>query len=262
MFILAEVAKGSALAEHKTNHATFRRIRRLEFGVVSRLSFESLTFFGAVAVLVGAAFNIGLLAEFGLSFISLLAVDELVMTSFGLLIFLVPFYTLALALLSQLYLVRNISRVLAQRGSSQRLVHARRRSVVVALLELGLVIALVSTFAMYRSASIGAAKLATLLLLLTVSVVVLAFVGTGNERSRLWLAGLQLAAMCVASAYFGATVASVRQNRISEIVLEGTAVKGGIVLMSKSGVFVRTVPEAGLRKSVFIPASSIRRVID
>jgi hypothetical protein len=169
---------------------------------------------------------------------------------------------LALALLSQLYLVRNISRVIAVRGRIPRLARARNRSLLFALLEFGLIAGLISAFLFYRHVDIGLSRLAVLIVILAASVVVLAYIGTGNDRSRIWLAGLQLATMCAASTYFGVIVAGVRQNRVMEVVLESTSIRGGIVLMSKSGVFLRTTPEAGIRRSVFIPASSIKRIAD
>jgi len=263
LFMLGKKAgRESAVAGKFTARASHRRIRRLEIGVASRLSFQSLTFFGAIAVLLGATFNIGLLAEFGLSFISLLAVDELVMTSFGLLVFLVPFYALALALLSQSYLVRNINRVLARRGANPRLRRVRNRALALAVLEIALIAGLIAIFAFYRGNSIGFAHVTTLIGILATSVVVLAYLGTGDDRSRIWLAGLQLATMCLASTYFGTIVASVRQMRSSEVVLEATTLKGGIVLMSKAGVFLRIQTDTGARRSVFIPASAVRRIID
>ncbi len=45
-------------------------------------------------------------------------------------------------------------------------------------------------------------------------------------------------------------------------MLEATTLKGGIVLMSKAGVFLRIQTDTGARRSVFIPASAVRRIID
>lgn len=245
----------------KPTAASLRRIRHLDYDIIRRIGLESLTFMGVMAALVGIAFNVGLFARFGFSFISLLTFEDMVMTAFGLIVLLTMFYALALAFVSQIYFVYELAIVMRRRPSAgfgqTLLVNA-----VVLLALAALVIALVTVFALYRRNAISAGQLTGIITGLLMTVMTTAFLTVSKKRLRIILAGAHLLVLCMTSAFFGATVANIRIARASVVTLETGPVTAGIVLLSKAGLFIvpHDGPDAG--SSVFLPHSQVRKIRD
>lgn len=241
--------------------ADLRRIRHLDYDIVRKIGVESLTFMGVMAALVGIAFNVGLFARFGFTFISLLTFEDMVMTAFGLIILLTMFYALALACVSQTYFVYELFIVVRRRR------HAGFGRVLAlnALLLTGLIAAavlLIFVFVVYRRNAITSVQLAGILTGLALTVATTAFVTVSKKRLQVLLGGAHLMILCLTSAYFGITVANIRIARPSLVTLDTGPMTAGIVLISKAGLFI--VPHEGpnVGRSVFIASGQIKQIRD
>lgn len=241
--------------------ADLRRIRHLDYEIVRKIGLESLTFMGVMAVLVGIAFNVGLFARFGFTFISLLAFEDMVMTAFSLIILLTMFYALALAFLSQAYFVYELALVVRRRptaGFCRTLVF----NGVVLFALLAAIIGLIALFTLYRRNAVTGVQLAGVIAGLLLTVLTTAFVTVSKRRLQMMLAGAHLMVLCLTSAFFGNTVAHVRIARPSQVTLDSGTVTAGIVLVSKAGLFMvpHEGPSAG--RSVFVAISQVKQIRD
>ena len=229
----------------RQNRVRLRRIRHMDYDLVRNVSFQSLSFFGTIALLVAVAFNMGMFARFGMLFISTLNPRDMVMTAFVVIAFLAIFYGAALAFVSQATLAYEIFTVIRRRRPPKMMRHflvATGVSVVIAVLLVGFFY----RFATYRGLSVEPALLALLAASLVVLVLSSAFVTAARRRSAIALGALHLASLAFTSVLFGTIVAEIRERLPSTIVFnDGREVVAGVVLVTTDAVFFRLPKESG-----------------
>lgn len=244
----------------RQNRVRLRRIRHMDYDLVRNVSFQSISFFGTIALLVAVAFNMGMFARFGMLFISILNPRDMVMTAFVVIAFLSIFYGAALALVSQGTLAYEILTVLRRRRPPGMLRHflvAAGASAVIALLLAGFFY----RFATYRGMTAPAWTLAVLAVSMIVLVLSSAFITAASRRTVIGLGALHVAALAFTSVVFGNIVTVMRENFPSTLVFSnGQEVAAGIVLVTSDGVFYRVRQEDGHFTSHFARMMAIANI--
>lgn len=229
----------------RQNRVRLRRIRHMDYDLVRNVSFQSISFFGTIALLVAVAFNMGMFTRFGMLFISVLNPRDMVMTAFVVIAFLSIFYGAALALVSQATLAYEILAVLRRRrprGMMRHFLVAAGATVLIALLITGFFY----RFATYRGMTVPPWMLIVLALSLLVLVLSSAFITAASRRTVIGLGALHVAALAFTSVVFGNIVTVMRENFPSTIVFNnGSEVVAGVVLVTGDGVFYRVRQEDG-----------------
>jgi hypothetical protein len=229
----------------RENRVRLRRIRHMDYDLVRNVSFQSLSFFGTIALLVAVAFNLGMFTRFGMLFISVLNPRDLVMTAFVVIAFLSIFYGASLAFVSQATLAYEILMVLRRRrpkGMMRHFLVAAGASLVIAVLLGGFFF----RFATYRGISVPPALLAVLSLSLIVLVLSSAFITAASRRTVIALGALHVASLAFTSVVFGNIITLMRESLPSTIIFnDGQEVVAGIVLVTGEGVFYRVPKEDG-----------------
>ncbi|MFM9860024.1 hypothetical protein RUR49_16305 [Pseudoxanthobacter sp. M-2] len=229
----------------RQNRVRLRRIRHMDYDLVRNVSFQSLSFFGTIALLVAVAFNMGMFARFGMLFISVLNPRDMVMTAFVVIAFLSIFYGASLALVSQATLAYEILTVLRRRRPKGMMWHflvAAGASLIIAVLLIGFFY----RFATYRGMTVPPALLIVLALSLVVLVLSSAFITAASRRTVIALGALHVASLAFTSVVFGNIVTVMRENFPSTIVFnDGKEVVAGVVLVTSDAVFYRLPLEGG-----------------
>jgi hypothetical protein len=241
----------------RLNRVRLRRIRHMDYDLVRNVSFQSISFFGTIALLVAVAFNMGMFARFGMLFISTLNPRDMVMTAFVVIAFLAIFYGAALAFVSQATLAYEIFTVIRRRRPAGMLRHfliAAGVSLVIAILLLGFFY----RFATYRGMAVEPALLWLLAFSLVVLVLSSAFVTAASRRSAIALGALHLASLAFTSVIFGNIVAELRERLPSTIVFnDGREIVAGVVLITSDAVFYRLPNETGGFTSHYVRAAVV-----
>jgi hypothetical protein len=232
-------------APTRQNRVRLRRIRHMDYDLVRNVSFQSLSFFGTIALLVAVAFNMGMFARFGMLFISVLNPRDMVMTAFVVIAFLAIFYGAALAFVSQATLAYEILTVLRSRRPRSMMRHflvAAGASLIIALLLTGFFY----RFATYRGMTVPPSMLVVLALSLVVLVLSSAFITAASRRTVIALGALHVASLAFTSVVFGNIVTVMRENFPSTIVFnDGKEIVAGVVLVTSDAVFYRQPLEGG-----------------
>lgn len=241
----------------RENRVRLRRIRHMDYDLVRNVSFQSLSFFGTIALLVAVAFNMGMFARFGMLFISVLNPRDMVMTAFVVIAFLAIFYGAALAFVSQATLAYEILTVLRRRRPPKMMRHflvAALASFTIALLLIGFFY----RFATYRGMTVPPSLLVVLAVSLVVLVLSSAFITAASRRTVIALGALHVASLAFTSVVFGNIVTVMRENYPSTIVFnDGKQVVAGVVLVTGDAVFYRVPTGDGGFTSHYARGASI-----
>jgi hypothetical protein len=232
----------------------------MDYDLVRKVSFQSLSFFGTIALMVAVAFNMGLFSRFGILFISVLNPRDMVMTAFAIIAFLAIFYGAALAFVSQATLAYEIGIVLRRRrprGMIRPFVVAAGSALVIAVLLAGFFY----RFATYRGVDVPPLMMVALGASMAVLVLSSAFITAARRRAAIALGALHLASLAFTSLLFGVVVAEIRQHVPSTIVFnDGKEIVAGVVLVTSEAVFYRLPKEGGGFTSHFARSATVADV--